>query len=1362
MKPQCILFSVFPRIGLLGLMLAAVLGSALAAAKPPKPSIYAFNVSGTGTINAGEAATLNWSVGDATIVTLTPDVGVVTGTEAEVKPTVTTTYTLTATNSTGTVTKTKKITVVTPPPAPVPAVINSFTASPVSAYPGQDVTLNWSVSGTSSLWLSADNGGDPGSMNGKTSTVVHPAVKTRYTLTAWSAATGNITKSVTVDVSAPLPPQVLSFTATPAEVIAGSSATLAWTTSGAAEVSISADHGTSPGVVTGTSIPVTPASTTVYTLTAKNVSGTATKTVTVAIAQPPPPPVITGFTASPDTITSGSSTLAWTVSGATSLSLQADSGANPGDVTGKTNYVVSPQATTRYTLTARNAGGSDARVIQVTVSAPAPTIEITSLTATPASVNAGDEVKLSWTVVNADSLWMSADNNGDPGSMNGKTSTVVHPTVTTRYALTAYSSKYGTIAKSVIVTVGPPPLPEIASFSATPDTITKDGTATLNWSVANATTVSIAASTGTSPGEVTGSSYAVSPGVTTTYTLTAVNAFGNRTQSTTVTVTGPTVPRISAFTATPAFVPAGQSSTLAWTVNGADSLALSANHGTAPSVGTGDRVSVTPTEATTYTLSATNAQGTSTATVTVTPYTPGGGGSVPHPRIWITETSSSSLRQRAQLNDAAWLKLRNDCDGYVAMRVAMPDEDPSSGTINGGYQYLDYLQPATALGLAYQVTKVTDPARAAKYLAKEKELLLALSDPVHHGRPTTDSGYSIRAYVPALALGYDWIYDTLSDGERAQIFTEINRWVASFDQEGFGRNFPNGNYFAGYYCAKALGALATEGDNPQAAAMWDDWLNRIHFGMVQPYYSIWLYGGAPDGWNYGAFETINMVRPIAAAFTAKGLDLIHHAKPFAFPEGHADWITHFTWPDLTTVNDRGLLYEGSNPAPASAAWATQYAGLLRLANGDNAPIAQQYMLDLRAKMPNDRAESWAEFLFYSASAPAADYRTDLSMRTVGDGQVAMRSSWSNDAVWAAFQSGPYTGFQDSAEEYYDEGSLAIQRGGVQFLVNATGALLRDTPGTEDGGANKLWNLVYDEMFGTQTDGVYHGRRLFNTFYAKRAEGYWGQENPNPGQTRTTLSRFEDRGHYAIMRGAHLEDMYATDHPIIAWTRTVAYLRPELFIAYDRTQVSSANADNWMAWHVAAAPAEQAGAATGTHRFDVLDTRAAFGGNLYRGRVTTVLPAGNQVTTVDTFGRGKVYRLEVRPGAASAANTWLTVFDASASAANAATVAPLTAAAGNVLAGNVEGALIAKADGSRVAVLFSTSGTPSPGTVSFTVPAGAAKLLLVDLAPSSGYTVQVMGGANAWTISIVAGGSLLTTSEGALEVDLSAAGVITAP
>lgn len=76
-------------------------------------------------------------------------------------------------------------------------------------------------------------------------------------------------------------------------------------------------------------------------------------------------------------------------------------------------------------------------------------------------------------------------------------------------------------------------LPQIGSFSAQPATISPGQSATLAWSVSGATSLSL----DNGIGDVTGaSSRSVSPGSSTTYVLTARNAVGSVTASTTVTV----------------------------------------------------------------------------------------------------------------------------------------------------------------------------------------------------------------------------------------------------------------------------------------------------------------------------------------------------------------------------------------------------------------------------------------------------------------------------------------------------------------------------------------------------------------------------------------------------------------------------------------------------------------------------------------------------------------------------------------------------------------------------------------------------------------------------------------------------------
>ncbi len=86
---------------------------------------------------------------------------------------------------------------------------------------------------------------------------------------------------------------------------------------------------------------------------------------------PPPPaaPVINSFTAEPSTVEAGqSSTLRWSISGATDMSI--NNGVGAVQSTGMRQ--VFPRASTSYTLTARGPGGMDSRSVNVKVSSAPP------------------------------------------------------------------------------------------------------------------------------------------------------------------------------------------------------------------------------------------------------------------------------------------------------------------------------------------------------------------------------------------------------------------------------------------------------------------------------------------------------------------------------------------------------------------------------------------------------------------------------------------------------------------------------------------------------------------------------------------------------------------------------------------------------------------------------------------------------------------------------------------------------------------------------------------------------------------------------------------------------------------------------
>jgi len=159
------------------------------------------------------------------------------------------------------------------------------------------------------------------------------------------------------------------------------------------------------------------------------------------------------------------------------------------------------------------------------------------------------------------------------------------------------------------VTPPPPQAPTIVSFTATPATIHTGESSTLSWNVTNATSLTI----DNGVGAVTGTSKSVSPTQTTTYTLTATNTAGSRTATATVTIQL-VPPVVTSFTATPASIMEGGTSTLAWTVTGATTITIDQGIGAVAATGTTD---VTPGATTTYTLTATNADGTTTATAQV-------------------------------------------------------------------------------------------------------------------------------------------------------------------------------------------------------------------------------------------------------------------------------------------------------------------------------------------------------------------------------------------------------------------------------------------------------------------------------------------------------------------------------------------------------------------------------------------------------------------------------------------------------------------------------------------------------------------------------------------------------------------------
>jgi len=737
-----------------------------------------------------------------------------------------------------------------------------------------------------------------------------------------------------------------------------------------------------------------------------------------------------------------------------------------------------------------------------------------------------------------------------------------------------------------------------------------------------------------------------------------------------------------------------------------------------------------------------------------------------HPRIWLDAATLTSLRQKAQAGSPQWTALRNTCNSYIPGTVQYPDGNdyPNLPNIGEGYQGSDYFDPLLNVALCYQIGFGIGDLNTSDWGAKGADILEKMSNPAHVPPYNRDDGYGIRFFGVGMAVGYDWLYNVLSPSLRAQVYGQLNNWISFFDTGGFGHGHPHGNYFAGYYAAKAYAGIATEGDNANAGTLWNDFLSRLHRGGpgslvaetgshtgVQAYYNSFLAGGGwSEGWGYGPVANVNMVLPSLAAKTAKSIDLIQDpAQPFSYPLDTGLHLIHFTWPSRRYMDDRDTLHTNGNdpsqsfPARPSTTLFTTTAGLLGKWNNALAPQYHLYAREVRAQV--GLPAPWTDFLFWDDAASEQAYTTlARSFFARGLNTAAMRSDWGTSAVWGSFRATGYVDYDYAGEQDFDAGALAIVRGGTPFLVNKN-FLAMTWPGTvNDESAS------YDEIWGSGTP-----RRIYNTFYNGTAGGQVGppvDESPVP---TTRISRYEDRNGYVLVRGSGLQDAYRGTSGVTSWTRDVVYLRPSLFVTFDRTVVTSTTGDQHMNWHFVPTPASVTAPSSGARRYDVTSASAGF-----VGAMTTLLPASAAVSTVNVFNFNKLYRLEVRPPTPATTSQWLTVFDASASAGAVALASRLTAADGNASA-NVTGALLRGT--SNYAALFGSGPATATisGTVTFTVPAAPTLVVVTDLAPSAGYSATASAAGGNLTVTVQPGSGFTTSANGALYVNVSSSGTVTA-
>jgi K319-like protein/OmpA family protein len=343
--------------------------------------------------------------------------------------------------------------------------------------------------------------------------------------------TDNLAASARVRISTEAQPrvQILFFIADPPTIQGGQSSRLSWRILNADSATLSP----APGAVNAQqgNLAVAPATTTTYTLTARNAVSQDTANVTVVVQNPIPRILV--CTAAPMTINQGeSTTLFFDTINADNVSISP----LVGPVGKNGSVVVTPDATTNFTITATNTFGSDTCSVGVSVT-PGTAPRIVRFSAGPLTIAPGGTSTLVWQVENATNITITPD-VGQVGLVGTQD---VKPAQTTTYTINA-SNKFGSasVTATVTVTAPPPPPPAnpiILSFTANPPISPSPGSPVVLTCLAqNANQVAVSGvGNVNASGQIT-----VNPQATTTYVCVASNSSGQQaSQSLTVPVTTP-------------------------------------------------------------------------------------------------------------------------------------------------------------------------------------------------------------------------------------------------------------------------------------------------------------------------------------------------------------------------------------------------------------------------------------------------------------------------------------------------------------------------------------------------------------------------------------------------------------------------------------------------------------------------------------------------------------------------------------------------------------------------------------------------------------------------------------------------------
>lgn len=452
----------------------------------------------------------------------------------------------------------------------------------VSVYPTTTVSASSSTICSGNTATITPGGGtsytlNPGALTGSSFTI-SPSSTTTYTLSGL-ATNGCSAVSSTVSVKVNSTPTV-SLSANNNTICSNNSVIL--TPSGALTYTLN------PGHLTGTGFTLTPNTTTTYSVVGtSSLNCISTNTASTIVTVNTTPTV--GLSANTNTICSNNSVVL-TPSGASTYTL------NPGNLTGS-SFTLSPSTTTTYSVvgtSSLNCISSNTGTTTITVN-PTPTVSFSSINSS--TICTGQSAVI--TPTGASTYTLLPDNlSGSSFTLSPGSNTTYTLSGTSAAGCLSANSATATIIVNITPTIN---IPDMTNTICSGQSITIDG---------NALPVPAVSYT-LQPGNLNGTSFTVTPGSTTTYSLTGTSAEGCvSSNSATITITVYTTPTVVASSIGSQTICSSETVTL--TASGADGF------GWLPTGDIGTTYTATPTTNTTYTVIGQNMPGACRDTTLIT------------------------------------------------------------------------------------------------------------------------------------------------------------------------------------------------------------------------------------------------------------------------------------------------------------------------------------------------------------------------------------------------------------------------------------------------------------------------------------------------------------------------------------------------------------------------------------------------------------------------------------------------------------------------------------------------------------------------------------------------------------------------